>query len=301
MADPWRFEKFRLPSGLNMRVARCGPTDAPLVVMLHGFPECWYSWRHQMRALSDSFDCVAPEMRGYGETDAPRGKVNYTLDKLVGDVAELVAALGRKRAVIIGHDWGGGVAWATALMRPEIVERLVVMNCPHLKRFGEELRRNPRQMLRSWYMLFFQLPMLPEALFRARNFAILDRSMRDNAVQKDTFSDADMEHFRAAFRKRYSITAAINYYRANLRAGFMSRSGESDWRDRKISAPTLVIWGEQDFALGKELTFGMEPLFSGDFAIKYIADAGHWVQQEKPALVNQYLGEFLRPLLERPR
>jgi epoxide hydrolase 4 len=252
-----------------------------------------------MRALSDSFDCVAPEMRGYGETDAPRGKINYTLDKLVGDVAELVAALGRKRAVVIGHDWGGGVAWATALIRPDIVERLVVMNCPHLKRFGEELRRNPRQMLRSWYMLFFQLPVLPEALFRARNFAILDRSMRDKAVQKDAFSDADMEYFRAAFRNPNSITAAINYYRANLRVGFISRSRGNDWIDRKISAPTLLIWGQQDFALGKELTYGMEPHFSGSFAIKYIEDAGHWVQQEKPDLVNQYLGEFLQPLLEQ--
>ncbi len=301
MADPWRFEKYRLPSGLNMRVARCGPTNAPLVVMLHGFPECWYSWRHQMRALSDSFDCVAPEMRGYGETDAPRGKANYTLDKLVGDVADLTAALGRERAVVIGHDWGGGVAWATALMRPEIVERLVVMNCPHPTRFREELRRNPRQMLRSWYMLFFQLPALPEALFRVRDFAILDRSMRDNAVQKDAFSGADMEYFRAAFRNRYSITAAINYYRANVRAGFKARLGENDWVARKIDAPTLVIWGEQDFALGRELTYGMEPLFSGSFAIKYIADAGHWVQQEKPAIVNQCLDGFLRPLLEQPR
>ncbi len=301
MGNPWWFEKYRLSSGLNMRVARCGSSAAPLVVMLHGFPECWYSWRHQLRALSDSFDCVAPEMRGYGETDAPRGKINYSLDKLVGDVAQLITALGRKRAVIVGHDWGGGVAWATALMRPGIVERLVVMNCPHLRRLGEELRRNPRQMLRSWYMLFFQLPALPEALFRACNFAILERSIRHKAVAMDAFSDADMEYFRAAFRNPYSITAALNYYRANLRAGLTSRSGESDWIDKKIGAPTLVIWGEQDFALGKELTYGMEALFTDDFAIRYIADAGHWVQQEKPDLVNRYLREFLRPLLERSR
>ena len=232
-------------------------------------------------------------MRGYGETDAPRGKSNYTLDKLVGDVADLIEALGRKRAIVIGHDWGGGIAWATALMRPEVVERLVVMNCPHLKRFSEELRRNPRQMLRSWYVLFFQIPALPEALFRARNYELLARSIRDNAIQKDAFSDADLEYFRAAFRNPYSITAAINYYRANVRTGFMARSGEGGWIDRKIDAPTLVIWGEQDFALGKELTYNMEPLFTGQFELKYIPDAGHWVQQEKPAQVNEYLRSFL--------
>jgi epoxide hydrolase 4 len=292
MHEPWRFETHRLRSGLTMRVARCGPAAAPLIIMLHGFPECWYSWRHQMRALSDSFDCVAPEMRGYGETDAPHGVSNYTLDQLVGDVADLIDALGRKRATIIGHDWGGGVAWATALMRPDVIERLVVLNCPHLKRFGEEIRRNPRQMIRSWYMLFFQIPRLPEAMFRARNYALLERAFRDNAIQKDAFSDADFAFFREAFRNPYSMTAAINYYRANLRTGLAAMSSGS-WLDRKIDAPTLLIWGEQDFALGKELTYDMERLFAGTLEINYIADAGHWVQQEKPELVNQYLRAFL--------
>ncbi len=281
-----------------MRIARAGEPGRPLVVMLHGFPECWYSWRHQLRALSDSFDCVAPEMRGYGETDAPAGVASYTLDKLVGDVADLVHALGRERAVIVGHDWGGGVAWAVALQRPELVERLAVMNCPHLKRFAEELRRNPRQMLRSWYMLFFQIPRLPEALFRARNFAALDRAMRANAAHPEAFTDEDLRHFHDAFRNPYSITAAINYYRANLRENLRARPGAQAWLERKIAAPTLVIWGEQDFALGKELTYNMDPLFRGPFQIRYIADSNHWVQQERPDLVNQYLREFLAPLAQ---
>ncbi len=300
MSDPWRFETHRLAGGLNMRIARAGEPGRPLVVMLHGFPECWYSWRHQLRALSDSFDCVAPEMRGYGETDAPIGVANYTLDKLVGDVADLVHALGRERAAIVGHDWGGGVAWAVALQRPELAERLVVMNCPHLKRFAEELRRNPRQMLRSWYMLFFQIPWLPEALFRARNFAALDRSMRASSAHPEAFTDADLRYFHDAFRNPYSITAAINYYRANFRENLRARPGAQAWLERKIAAPTLVIWGEQDFALGKELTYKMEGLFTGPFEIKYIADSNHWVQQERPDLVNQYLREFLAPLARLP-
>ncbi len=291
MPEPWRFEKHTLKSGLNLRVARAG--TGPLVVMLHGFPECWYSWRHQIRALSATFDCVAPEMRGYGKSDAPVGVANYTLDKLVGDVADLIAALGRDRAIVVGHDWGGGVAWATAMMRPEVVDRLIVMNCPHPVRFSRELRRNPRQMLRSWYMLFFQIPRLPEQLFRARDYAMLTRALRDGTIQKNVFTDDDLQYFRAAFRNPYSITAAINYYRANLRSGFMAKPGRIDWIARKIDAPTLLIWGEQDFALGKELTYDMESLFTGRFEIKYIPDSGHWVQQEKPTLVNQYMLDFL--------
>ncbi len=294
MSDPWRFEHLTLKSGLKMRIARAG--SGPLVVMLHGFPECWYSWRHQLGALSDSFDCVAPEMRGYGETDAPVGVANYTLEKLVGDVGDLIEALGHKRAVVVGHDWGGGVAWATALMRPDIVERLIVLNCPHLKRFSEELRRNPRQMLRSWYMLFFQLPALPEALFRARNFAALDSALKNGTVRKGAITDDDMRYFRDAFRNRYSISAAINYYRANFRTGFLARSGEGAWIDRKIDAPTMLIWGEQDFALGKELTYDMRRLFTGSFELRYVADSGHWVQQEQPEMVNGYMREFLLPL-----
>lgn len=294
MADPWRFEKLSLKSGLDMQVARAG--QGPLVVMLHGFPECWYSWRHQIRALAPNFECVAPNLRGYGETDAPRGVENYAIEKLVGDVADLIEACGRKRATVIAHDWGGAIAWATAMMRPDVVERLVVMNCPHLKKFQENLRRNPRQMLRSWYILFFQIPWLPEAMLRARDYSMLTRSMRDSAVQKSAFSDDDMPHFREAFRNPYSITAAINYYRALFRANLRNRGASEPWMDRRISAPTMLIWGEQDFALGKELTLGMEALFEGPFEIQYVPDSGHWVQQEKPEVVNDHLRRFLAPL-----
>lgn len=295
MSDPWRFEKIRLASGLNMRVARAG--SGPLVVMLHGFPECWYSWRHQIRALAPHFECVAPDMRGYGDTDAPVGVENYALEKLVGDVADLVHACGRERAVILAHDWGGAVAWATALQRPEVVARLVVMNCPHLKKFEENLRSNPRQMLRSWYILFFQIPWVPERLLRARNFAMLTQALRGSAVQKSAFTEADLAHFRAAFHNPYALSAAINYYRALFRAQLRRRTPADDWIDRKISAPTMVLWGEQDVALRKELTYGMEPLFEGPFELHYVPDSGHWVQQEKPQVVNQYLLEFLAPLM----
>ncbi len=293
MADPWRFEKLKLASGLNLRVARAG--QGPLVVMLHGFPECWYSWRHQIRALAPHFECVAPDLRGYGESDAPVGVGNYQLEKLVGDVADLIHACGRERAVIVAHDWGGAIAWATAMQRPELVERLVVMNCPHLKKFEQNLRSNPRQMLRSWYILFFQIPWLPERLLRANNFAMLTRALRDSAVNKSAFSEVDLAHYREAFRNPYSVSAAINYYRALVRSNL--RGVRGDWIDQKISAPTMLIWGEQDVALRKELTYDMEGLFEGQFQLRYVPDSGHWVQQEKPQAVNEYLLGFLAPLI----
>ncbi len=292
MAEPWHFEQIKLPDGLNMRIARAG-TGNQLVVMLHGFPESWYSWRHQLRAFAPHFDCVAPEMRGYGETDAPRGIHNYRIEKLVDDVVGVIETLGHQNAVVIGHDWGGGIAWATALRRPDRVAKLCVMNCPHPRKFMDNLRSNPRQMLRSWYMLFFQVPLLADTLLWINNSALVPRMLRSSAYNKAAFTEEDMAQFRQTFRKPYSARAAINYYRAMMRRDFLGKLPDDHWLMRKISAPTLLIWGEHDVALGKELTYGMEDLFTGPFTIKYIADSGHWVQQERPDEVNQYLAEFL--------
>lgn len=301
MSEAWHFERLTLPGGLRMRVALAG--GGPLMVMLHGFPECWYSWRHQLRAFAPYFTCAAPEMRGYGETDAPAGVANYAIAKLVGDLAGLIQALGEKRAIVVGHDWGGAVAWASALMRPELVERLIVMNCPHPALFRRHLTSNLRQLARSWYIFFFQLPLLPEAALRAGDFALLRRLMLLSAVNKAAFSDDDLDHFCAALAgRRYSATAAINYYRALIGGGLLRgrAAGARELLEGKIAAPTLLIWGEQDMALGKELTYGMEELFSGPFSLKYIADSGHWVQQERPELVNQYMREFLADPMGEP-
>jgi epoxide hydrolase 4 len=293
-ADPWRFERITLPGGIGIRAAVAG--DGPLVLMLHGFPESWYSWRHQLRALSGSFLCVAPEMRGYGGSDAPRGVRNYTVEALVDDVVGLIRHFGRERAVVIGHDWGGAVAWAASLMHPEVVERLVVLNCPHPRQMQRNLCTNLRQLARSWYIFFFQLPWLPEIVLRAGDFEPLIRTMRTGAVNKEAFTDADLEQYRIALRRPYALTAALNYYRALMRRDFLGAPPAGSWLGRRVMAPTLVIWGEQDIALGKELTYGMDDLFAQGFEIKYVPDSGHWVQQEKPELVNSYIREFLAGL-----
>lgn len=289
--QPWHFERIKLANGLRMRAAVAG--DGPLVLMLHGFPESWYSWRHQLRDLSSSYLCVAPEMRGYGETDAPRGVRNYRIEALVGDVVDLIAHFGRERAVVIGHDWGGAIAWAASLMHPEVIEQLIILNCPHPRQMQRHLRSNFRQMARSWYILFFQLPWIPEFVLRAGDFAPLISAMRRGAVRKEAFTDADLEQFRAALRHPYALSAALNYYRALLRGDLIRTGSQDHWINRKVQVPTLVIWGEQDIALTKELTYGMEDLFEHHFEIKYVPDSGHWVQQEKPELVTHLIREFL--------
>ncbi len=273
---------------LECRLA--GPRDAALVVLLHGFPESWISWRHQIAALAPRFRVVAPNLRGYGESDRPRGVEAYRLRRLVGDVRGLVRALGRERAHIVGHDWGGGIAWALAIEQGDVCERLAVLNCPHPAVFRRALQTNPRQMLRSWYILFFQLPWLPEHLLAAGDLRALDRAfsriVRSNgavAVPPDV-----LEQMKAALRPPGAIEAALHYYRAAFRY-----AGDLRELDRPIRCPTLLIWGERDFALGRELTVGMEALFAGPFRREYVPDAGHWVQQEAPLEVNRALLGFL--------
>jgi epoxide hydrolase 4 len=194
---------------------------------------------------------------------------------------------------VIGHDWGGAIAWVASLMHPEVVERLVILNCPHPRQMRRHLRSNFRQLARSWYIFFFQLPWLPEFVLRAGNFSLPMRAIRQGAVHKEAFTDADLAHFREALSRPYALTAALNYYRALARRDFLRDPPADHWLARKVQAPTLIIWGEQDIALTKELTYGMEDLFARKFEIKYVADSGHWVQQEKPDLVSRYILDFL--------
>lgn len=286
-------ERRRIDVGeLSLDVHLCGPEDAPLVVLLHGFPESWWSWRHQMAALSARFRVAAPTLRGYGASDRPERVADYRMDHLVGDVGGLVRALGRDRARIVAHDWGGGIAWAFAMDRPESCEKLVVCNCPHPAIFTRAIRSNPRQLLRSWYMFVFQLPRIPERLLAARDFRAAERGFRTMVRRRDreVFSDEDIDRIKDALRPPGAARAAVNYYRAAFRnPRFMERYSGS----RTISCPTMLVWAEEDDALGNELTLDMEPLFSGPFSIRRIPACSHWVQQERPEEVNQALLEFL--------
>ena len=261
----------------------------PLLILLHGFPEFWYSWRYQIPALAKHFTVVAPDMRGYNESEKPSGVANYHIDRLTGDVGGLIRAFHEERAVIIGHDWGGGVAWSFAANYPHMTEQLVVLNCPHPGTFQKALQENRQQLRRSWYIFYFQIPWLPELGLRLFRRRFIAQAFRGMAVRKEVFPDKELHKYAEALETPGSARAAINYYRA----AFRHRLRHGAIHLPQISRPTLLIWGEEDTALGKELTHDMDEYFSDRFEIKYISKCSHWVQQEQPELVNQHLLEFL--------
>ncbi|HEU4384739.1 MAG TPA: alpha/beta hydrolase [Anaeromyxobacteraceae bacterium] len=285
-------EQWLRANGLDFFALDDGPEDGPLALLLHGFPELSRSWRHQLPALAAAgWRAVAPDLRGYGQSGL-RGP--YDLGTLSRDVRDLVLALGRERAVVCGHDWGGAVAWATAVYQPEVVERLVVLNCPHPGVMAEQLLRNPRQRRRSRYIFFFQLPFIPEWLLTRNGAAQVARALRGGSAIREVWPREETDRYRQAFLRPGAARAALGYYRAAFRGwGSLRRDG----RARPIAAPTLVVWGAQDRFLGRETVdpAAMAPyLAAGNVAaIRFVEEAGHYVQSEAPQRVNQAILEWL--------
>lgn len=267
-----------------------GPPQGRLVLLLHGFPELSLSWRRQLPALAAAgFRAVAPDMRGYGRSGGREGP--FDLRTLADDVAGMVGALGRERAAVVGHDWGGAAAWGAAGYRPEVVERLVVLNSPHPSVLRRELARNPRQLLRSWYMFLFQIPRLPEWLVTRNGAAEVGRMLRGGAHRREAFPWEETAPYRESFLQPGGARAALGYYRAAFRRGPAGAP-----RPRPIQAPTLILWGACDRFLGRETIAPakMARLFAGAGPeISFVEGAGHYVQNEAPEAVNAALVAFL--------
>ncbi len=264
---------------LRLSVTLAG--EGPLVVLLHGFPECSLTWRHVVpRLASAGFSVAAPDLRGYRASDRPLDLDAYALDRLVGDVAGLARTLGRDRIHLVGHDWGGTLAFATAERHPELVERLVVIDGAHPELYRTGMWRGA-QLLRSWYVLFFQLPFFPERLVRSRFY--LERVMRRAAPS--AFPDEVMDQYVAAMRADGAAKAAISYYRAAARFGLAAPG--------KIACPTRVLWGDHDEALGRELLDGLDRYAPG-VTVKHFPGASHWLQEERPDEVCRELIDFFR-------
>ena len=270
-------------NGVKLHYVTQGEGD--LMLMLHGFPEFWYSWRHQIPEFAKNYKVVALDLRGYNDSDKPADKSAYVMDEFIRDVEGVIKGLGYDKCILVGHDWGGAIAWNFAYAHPEMVERLIILNLPHPAKFAEGMR-NPQQLLRSSYMFFFQIPWLPEFLIQSSDYQPIETAIKGMAVNKSAITKEDLEAYKDAAAKRGAMTATLNYYR-NI---FQQRMTSQDWS--VLEVPTLMIWGEKDTALGKELTYGTEA-YVRDFQIKYIPDCSHWVQQEQPQLVNQYMREFL--------
>jgi epoxide hydrolase 4 len=272
---------------VTLHVALSGE-KGPLVVLLHGFPEFWWSWRHQIPALVQAgFRVAAPDLRGYHLSDKPDAVADYDLTHLTRDVAGLIDALGGERAHVVGHDWGAVVAWEFAMRYPEKIRRLAILNVPHPAVMTRALLRSPAQIRRSWYVFFFQLPRIPELVIAQNDYAFLRKSLAAGRLVRPQKSEVDP--YVEAARRAHALRGGIHYYRAMFR-GLLPRLRK---RPPRIDAPVLVLWGERDLFLGRELATP-PPRLVPNARVEFLPDASHWVQVDSPARVNELLAGFLR-------
>jgi pimeloyl-ACP methyl ester carboxylesterase len=276
-------------NGLRFHVAQCGTGDR-LALLLHGFPECWISWRNQIPLLAKlGYRVWAPDMRGYGESERPTGMQHYQIETLLADVAGLIDASGARSTLLMAHDWGAIIAWYFAMRRPRALDRLAIMNVPH-PGASAAVFRTWKQLRRSWYAVFFQIPRLPEFLLTRGEGRPLTRVFKTGTQHPENFPDEVIEGYRRSWLRPGAAAAMVNYYRALVRGGGAERQRKLGFP--VIETPTLMIWGEQDVALIKETTFGTDR-FVKDLTLRYLPEASHFVQQDAPEEVNAMLEAWL--------
>jgi pimeloyl-ACP methyl ester carboxylesterase len=285
LTDAELVHEFVRVNGLRLHVVKSGPADGPVVLLLHGFPEFWYGWRSQIPVLAAAgFQVWAPDQRGFNLSDKPRDIVAYGIDHLADDILGLIETSGQDRVHLVGHDWGASVAWWFARLFPERLSSLTIMNGPHGSVMEKQLRENPEQRRRSWYILSFQLPFIPELVLSRRQWQLGLAILRFSS-SPGAYSDDDLEMYRRAWSRPRAMTSMLNWYRA-IRIRPVRRAS------RRISVPTLMIWGAGDIALGRELAQPSIDYCDGGRLVM-LEDATHWVQHDQPQAVNQLLLEHL--------
>ena len=273
-------------NGIRLHVVQTGPVTGPLVLLLHGFPEFWYGWRHQLPALAAAgYRVWAPDLRGYNESEKPQGLAAYRLEVLAADIIGLMDAAGQEQACLVGHDWGGVITWWIAIHAPQRLQRMVVINAPHGAAMRQQLRRHPAQWLRSAYVGWFQFPWLPELVTRVGRGRLLVRALQQSS-RPGTFTPADLERYREAWSQPQALRAMLNWYRALLRRP-PQRSTFGP-----VTVPTLLLWGANDRFLGREMAHAsLEQCQQGQLVM--FEEATHWVHHEQSVRVNGLLETFL--------
>ena len=276
-------------NGLDFHVHEAGDGDR-LALCLHGFPELGFSWRYQLPLLVDlGYRAWAPDLRGYGQTrPRPQRRRDYRPTLLVDDVAALIDAANASETVLIAHDWGAALAWMLAIEHVRPLDRLVIMNVPHPARFQQGIR-SFRQLRKSWYLFFFQLPWLPERVLGRNDAEAIGKAFSNMAVHPERFDNDVLDVYRRAASEPGALRAMVNWYRGAMMS--VRETRRSDFPT--IATPTLMVWGEQDDALGKELAEGTDE-YVADLTLRFLPQASHWVQQDQPEIVNAMLSAFLR-------
>ncbi len=280
-------QSFAQVGNIRLHLVQAGPKDGTPLILLHGFPEFWYGWRKQISPLADAgFRVIVPDQRGYNLSDKPKGLSPYRLDVLAQDVINLMDALKIEKASVCGHDWGGVVAWAAAALNPDRIQRICVMDAPYPPVMTQNFFSHPRQILKSSYIFFFQIPILAEWVLRRQQWKPLVDSLQRTSPQ-GTFSDEDIQCYRGAWQRVGAMTAMLNWYRALVWTPSVLT------KNMRISQPALILWGAKDFALGIELAEASNQMCENGH-LEVFERAGHWIQHEEPARVYNHLTDFFQ-------
>ncbi|MBC3539353.1 alpha/beta fold hydrolase [Rufibacter sediminis] len=275
---------FYRTNGVRLHVAEAGYANEKVILFLHGFPEFWYGWKKQLQFFAENgWRAVAPDQRGYNLSSKPEELAAYTIDQLTRDIVELIPQISAGKVVLVGHDWGGAVAWNLALQHPELLEKLIILNMPHPRVMHQHLTQNPRQMLRSWYTGFFQIPWFPEIASSAFDFHLLESTMTGSALP-NTFTPADIKAYKEAWAQPNALTTMINWYPAYKQHPIKA--------PRPVKVPTLMIWGKQDPFLDTELARpSIEQCAKGQLIL--LGEPTHWLHHEQPERINRLMLDFL--------
>lgn len=280
--------KMMTLDGVDFEVATSGDQESQrLALFLHGFPQTFHSWRHQMHLLSQQgYKCWAPNQRGYGKSFSPPNIKSYAIELLVSDVAKFIDAANCKYVVLIGHDWGGTVAWYFSLLAKRKIDRLVIMNVPHPAILSEELK-NIRQMFRSWYVFSFQIPYLTEYILTRNNAQKIRNVIKNTFCHKNSLTEKDLEIYQKNALRKGGITAMVNWYRAKLQTPSPKIDGIL------IEVPTLLIWGEKDPYFCKYLAERTNEVVK-NLTTYFIPNASHFVNEDDYENTNQILTDWLQ-------
>lgn len=277
--------KFYKVNNIKLHVYHAGMDNEKIMVLLHGFPEFHYGWENQVKFfVQQGYHVVVPDQRGYGESNKPNGVKSYALDILAQDIVQLVKQITNDRVILVGHDWGGGVAWTLGQHYADLIEKLVILNMPHIQVMKETLKNNPEQRKKSWYAAFFQIPFLPEFLIKLSNYKFLEMSLKKSS-NEGTFSELDLKTYKNAWQKPNSLTSMINWYRAFL---YNKLDVNKD-----INIPTKIIWGARDSALSLQMAYDSKEKCT-DGSLTVLDDLTHWLHHEDPDRVNGLLLNFLK-------